>query len=274
MDYIKNKPTIPTVNDATLTIQKNGTSVGTFTANASSNETINITVPTTAADVSAVPTTRTVNNKALSQDIALGGADVALTGYAKASSESAVAATDTVNEAIGKLEKALDGKQSSGSYVPTTTTVNGSALSSNVTLGGADIATTGYTKASTAAAITAGDSVNVALGKLEKSLDGYVPTTTTVNSHALSSDVTLVGSDIALTGYTQAATASAVAATDTVNQAIGKLEKSILPVGTTSGTVAAGDDARFDSIATSQPSGTAPTGRVWVWVGSDNGGGS
>ena len=39
-DYIKNKPTIPTVNDATLTITQNGTSVGTFTANASSNVTI------------------------------------------------------------------------------------------------------------------------------------------------------------------------------------------------------------------------------------------
>ena len=38
--------TIPTVNDATLTIQKNGTTVNTFTANASSNVTANITVPT------------------------------------------------------------------------------------------------------------------------------------------------------------------------------------------------------------------------------------
>ena len=35
-------PTIPTVNDATLTIQQNGTSKGTFTANASSNVTANI----------------------------------------------------------------------------------------------------------------------------------------------------------------------------------------------------------------------------------------
>lgn len=43
------------VNNATLTIQKNGTSAGTFTANATSNKTINITVPTTAADVSALP---------------------------------------------------------------------------------------------------------------------------------------------------------------------------------------------------------------------------
>lgn len=43
--FIKNKPTIPTVNNATLTIQKNGVNVQTFTANSSSNKTANITVP-------------------------------------------------------------------------------------------------------------------------------------------------------------------------------------------------------------------------------------
>ena len=50
-----NHPTIPTVNNATLTIQRNGVLQGTFTANASSNKTINIPVPTTASDVSALP---------------------------------------------------------------------------------------------------------------------------------------------------------------------------------------------------------------------------
>ena len=56
-DYgdLLNTPTIPTVNNATLTIQKNSTNIGTFTANASSNETINITVPVSASDVSALP---------------------------------------------------------------------------------------------------------------------------------------------------------------------------------------------------------------------------
>lgn len=47
--------TVPTPNDATLTVQKNGTTVDTFSANASQNKTINITVPTSAADVSALP---------------------------------------------------------------------------------------------------------------------------------------------------------------------------------------------------------------------------
>lgn len=39
---LSNKPTIPTVNDATLTIQHNGTSVQTFTANQGTNATANI----------------------------------------------------------------------------------------------------------------------------------------------------------------------------------------------------------------------------------------
>ncbi|MBQ5900869.1 MAG: hypothetical protein IIW86_03300 [Clostridia bacterium] len=43
--------TIPTVNDATLTIQKNGTDVQIFSANASSNVTANITVPTAISDL-------------------------------------------------------------------------------------------------------------------------------------------------------------------------------------------------------------------------------
>ena len=42
---LKNKPTIPSVGNGTLTIQKNGTSVGTFTANAATDKTINIIVP-------------------------------------------------------------------------------------------------------------------------------------------------------------------------------------------------------------------------------------
>lgn len=45
---------LPTVNNGTLTIQKNGTVVATFTANQSSSVTANITVPTKASDVNAL----------------------------------------------------------------------------------------------------------------------------------------------------------------------------------------------------------------------------
>ena len=50
------------VNDAVLTIQKNGTTLDTFSANASQNKTINVTVPVTAADVNALPDTTTIND--------------------------------------------------------------------------------------------------------------------------------------------------------------------------------------------------------------------
>ncbi len=48
---LTNKPTIPTVNNATLTIQRNGSNVGTFTANQNTNQTVNITVPTTTSQL-------------------------------------------------------------------------------------------------------------------------------------------------------------------------------------------------------------------------------
>lgn len=54
----------PTVNNGTLTIQKNGTNVATFTANQSSNATANITVPTTVAELSDASAYVTQNNLA------------------------------------------------------------------------------------------------------------------------------------------------------------------------------------------------------------------
>ena len=48
---LSNKPTIPTVNNATLTIKQNGTAVDTFTANASVDKSINITVPTKTSEL-------------------------------------------------------------------------------------------------------------------------------------------------------------------------------------------------------------------------------
>ena len=52
----------PTVNNGKLTIQKNGTTVNTFTANASGDVTANITVPTTVAELSDASTYVTQNN--------------------------------------------------------------------------------------------------------------------------------------------------------------------------------------------------------------------
>ena len=77
---LSNKPTIPTVNNATLTIQKNGTTVKTFTANASSNVTANITVPTKTSDLTN--DSGFVNSTAIAgkQDLLTAGAHINITG--------------------------------------------------------------------------------------------------------------------------------------------------------------------------------------------------
>ena len=64
--YIQNKPTIPTVNNGTLTIQKNGSNVQTFSANQSGNATANITVPTALSDLSDDSTHRVVTDTQIS----------------------------------------------------------------------------------------------------------------------------------------------------------------------------------------------------------------
>lgn len=60
--------TQPTVNNATLTIQKNGTNVATFTSNASSNVTANITVPT-ITDTYSSTSTNGMSGKAVASAI-------------------------------------------------------------------------------------------------------------------------------------------------------------------------------------------------------------
>ena len=58
-------PAAPTVNNGTLTIQKNGSNVATFSANQSGNVTANITVPTKYSDLTGLPTIPSVGNGTL-----------------------------------------------------------------------------------------------------------------------------------------------------------------------------------------------------------------
>lgn len=99
-DYVAGE--LPTVNDATLTIQKNGTTVNTFTANSSSNVTANITVPTDTSDLtngagyitsSALPTK--------TSDLQNDGADGTST-YVEADDLATVATSGAYNDLSGK----------------------------------------------------------------------------------------------------------------------------------------------------------------------------
>lgn len=71
--------------------------------------------------------------------------------------------------------------------------------------------------------VTKGSATIADVTGLQAAIDGKVSKTTTVNSKALSANITLAGSDIKVTGYKKG-TSTAIAATDTINQALGKLE--------------------------------------------------
>lgn len=82
------------------------------------------------------------------------GSEITLTGYVKAETAAAIKDTDSLNVAVGKLEKGLDGKQAAGDYAP------------------ADHSHSVMTGASTSAAGTAGFIPAPAAGEQESFLAG------------------------------------------------------------------------------------------------------
>ena len=87
--------TIPTVNNATLTIQKNGTTVKTFTANASTDVTANITVPTKVSELTndSGYTTNTGTVTSVATGVGLTGGTITGSGTVKAYMKSETKAT-------------------------------------------------------------------------------------------------------------------------------------------------------------------------------------
>lgn len=119
----------------------------------------------TAADVGAATTLHNHNT----------GQVTALTGYSKASSFSKLTATDTLNVALGKLEKGLDDKKDaswnpSWSDITSKPSTFNPAAHSHVS---SEISKmTGYVKGAVTSAILATDTLNAAISKLEVGLDG------------------------------------------------------------------------------------------------------
>ena len=107
--------------------------------------------------------------------VTIDGSDIALTGYtAKENATSSdVAATDTVNEAIAKLEDQVIAAEAAAKSYADGITVNGQSQTSQaITIEADDIdIQTGYAKAATDADINAGDSISEAFGKVEKKID-------------------------------------------------------------------------------------------------------
>jgi hypothetical protein len=210
--FIKNKPTIPTVNNGTLTIQKNGTNVATFTANQSGNSTANLIIPTSASDVSALPDTtkygaslsltmntttyvltaqlkdQSGNNLGTAQTIDLPLESVVVSGsYDKSTKKVVLTLKDgsTVDFSVADLVSGL---------VPNTRKVNGKALSSDITLTASDVGALPSTTTiptvnngkltikrnnTEVGSFTANQSGNTSINIEVPSLDGVVKTTGT-----------------------------------------------------------------------------------------------
>jgi hypothetical protein len=117
---LDDKPTIPTVNNATLTIQKNGTNVETFTANASANKTANITVPTKVSELTNDKGYTT--NKGTVTSVKVGS-----TSYSPSSGVVSLPAYPTVNNATLTIQK-------NGTTVKTFTANASSAVTANITV--------------------------------------------------------------------------------------------------------------------------------------------
>lgn len=105
-----------------------------------------------------------------------------MTGYSKAGSYSQINAYDSLNVAIGKLEKGLEEKANADMLASKADT-NHSHGSDNITY------MTGYSKDYSGGAISPSDSLNKAVGKLEKNLDNKADLDHTHSQYATSEDV-------------------------------------------------------------------------------------
>lgn len=226
-----NKPTIPTVNDATLTIQKNGSTVSSFTANASSNVTCNITVPTKTSDITndsgyitshqdikVLKTDNTAAQSTSAGEAIAGNGTISLHKIAKTGTFSDLLSKPSsisgygITDAYTKTE--IDGMISSV-YKPAGSVAFASlpTLAAGV-LGNVYNVTDAFTTTSdfvegSGKNYPAGTNVVVVNTGTSSSpiykfdvlsgfvdLSGYVPTSRKINNKALSADITLSASDV------------------------------------------------------------------------------
>ena len=136
---------LPTVNNATLTIQKNGTDVQTFTANASTNVTANITVPTQASDIGAQDALVSGTNiKTINNNSILGSGNLDINGLPSQTGQSGKFLTtdgtdaswanvDALPSQTGQSGKYLttDGSSASWATVSTTPSIDNKSITTN-----------------------------------------------------------------------------------------------------------------------------------------------
>lgn len=229
---IDGTPTIPTVHDGTLTIQKNGTTVKTFSANQSGNVTANITVPTKVGELendrgftsnAGTITGIKMNgeSKGTSDVVDLG--TVLTNASAFATSAQGTKADNAMPKAGGAFTGAVTVQAPTAEMNPATKQYVDTAINAVKQFEYQVV-----TELPTAAQATMGKIYLVAhshnpsdgkpdsydefitvqsgstykwerIGNTDIDLSGYVPTTRKINNKALSSDINLGASDVGVT---------------------------------------------------------------------------
>lgn len=101
---------LPTVNNSTITIQKNGTNVDTFTLNQATNKTVNITVPTKASDINALADTTTISDLTTAAQLAAinSGATTTNIGQIATNTSNITSLTSTVTSNYNTLNTKIN----------------------------------------------------------------------------------------------------------------------------------------------------------------------
>lgn len=121
-----------------------------------------------------VTTDNTINSTNLTDAIEALDADLNASGTAQHGGTfvmSGVTEVDGVLTSVDSVEVEAAGAAATAKSTIDAYTVNSKAISTNPVLNGADIALTGYSKGADGTAVSASDSVNVAIGKLENQVD-------------------------------------------------------------------------------------------------------
>lgn len=231
--------------------------------------------------------------------------EAVLNGYAKGTDASAVAASDTINQAISKLEKQVDAAKAAttaaiealdvtdaaaeGQYVSQVSETDGKIAVSRLNVSDAKL--NGYAKGSApvagSEAVTANDDVKGAIAKLEHQVDAAKAATTSAikalnkeDTAAKGQVVTAVSTadgiaqptkadfaGITLGGFTQDASATGeIASNDTLAAALNKLENAI-DEASAEHSVVEKDSAAAHLIVTSS---TAENGKTTYTIGESN----
>lgn len=272
----------PTIGNATLTIQRNGASAGTFTANATQNKTINIQVPTNASDVGALPSTTTINDlTSQTQQQALNsGINTTLVGQITSNKNAISSETTNRQNADNDLQQQIDAISASSDVTDIVGTYAELQAYDTTKLKDNDIikvlqdeteggATTYYRWSTHTHTFTLIGEEGPYYTKSQAD-EEFVPQTRTVNGKALSSNITLDASDVnALPSSTVIPTVNNATLTVTLNGvSVGTFTANsstdvTIPVTDTTYSAFVGTDGEEDGAAGLVP---APTSYDYSYV--------